>query len=149
MPSQQKLARRLGNPLLVGACEPGTPQADQFSLGVIVYQMLTGRLPYNTQVPRIGSRKQQKALQYQPARAWREDLPAWLDTTLARATHPEPHRRYPALSELLHDLRHPGQDWQARHQPPLVERHPVRFWQGVSAVLLLALIASLAMGPVA
>ncbi|MEC7815545.1 MAG: bifunctional protein-serine/threonine kinase/phosphatase [Pseudomonadota bacterium] len=129
--------------------EPGTPQADQFSLGVIVYQMLTGRLPYNTQVPRIGSRKQQKALQYQPARAWREDLPAWLDTTLARATHPEPHRRYPALSELLHDLRHPGQDWQARHQPPLVERHPVRFWQGVSAVLLLALIASLAMGPVA
>lgn len=114
---------------------------------MIVYQLLTGHLPYHTDVPpRIRTRKQLRALTYRPARAWREDLPPWLDATLARASHPEPpHRRYPALSELLYELRHPpGQDWRTRHHPPLMERHPVRFWQGVSALLLLALLTSLA-----
>ena len=124
--------------------EPGSWFADQFSLGVIAYQLLTGRLPYEAEVPRIRNRSHQRRLTYQSARPYREDVPLWMDDALARAVHPEPHRRYPALSEFLHDLRHPGADWQNRHRPPLIERHPVTFWQAISALLFLALLATFA-----
>lgn len=124
--------------------EPGSWRADQFALGVIAYQLLTGRLPYAAEVPRIRTRSQQRRLTYQSARPFRDDIPVWVDDALARAVHPDPHRRYPALSEFLHDLRQPGADWHNRHRPPLIERHPVTFWQGVSALLLLALLATFA-----
>ncbi|MBW4935209.1 bifunctional protein-serine/threonine kinase/phosphatase [Marinobacter sp. F4206] len=124
--------------------EPASWRADQFSLAVIAYQLLTGRLPYEAEVPRIRNRSHQRRLTYQSARPYREDVPVWVDDALGRALHPEPHRRYPALSEFLHDLRQPGTDWQTRRRPPLMERHPVTFWQSVSALLFLALLATLA-----
>jgi serine/threonine protein phosphatase PrpC len=122
-------------------------QADQFSLGVIAYQMLTGQLPYGTRVPGIRNHRQLRQLSYHPARLHREDLPGWIDHALARALHPESHKRYPALSEFLFDLRQPNPQWQQLNQKPLMERHPVAFWQGMSALLLLALLASFAWRP--
>lgn len=124
--------------------DPGSPAADQFSLGVITYQLLTGRLPYGAEVPKLHKRSQLHRLTYQPAGLFREDVPGWVDDAIAKAVHPQAHKRYPALSEYLYDLRHPGRDWQGRQRPPLIERHPVAFWQGLSALLLLALLASLA-----
>ena len=109
--------------------------------------MLTGQLPYGTRVPGIRNHRQLRQLRYHPARLHREDLPAWIDHALARALHPEPHKRYPALSEFLFDLRQPNPQWQQHHQKPLMERHPVAFWQGTSALLLLALLASFAWRP--
>lgn len=124
--------------------EPATRFADQFSLGVITYQLLTGRLPHGVEVPKLRSRAQLRRLTYQPATQFRDDLPGWLDAAIEKAVHPQAHRRYPALSEYLHDLRHPGKSTYGRFGPPLIERCPVAFWQGVSGVLLLALLASLA-----
>lgn len=124
--------------------EPASWQADQFSLGVIAYQLLTGQLPYGTRVPGIRNQSQLRRLSYHPARLYREDLPDWVDEALARALHPEPHKRYPALSEFLFDLRQPSHHWHKQHKKPLIERHPVRFWQGLSALLLLALMLSFA-----
>ncbi|MGO1692140.1 MAG: protein kinase domain-containing protein [Marinobacter sp.] len=124
--------------------EPASWQADQFSLGVIAYQLLTGQLPYGTRVPGIRNQCQLRRLSYHPARLYREDLPGWADEALARALHPEPHKRYPALSEFLFDLRQPSHHWHKQHKKPLIERHPVRFWQGLSALLLLALMLSFA-----
>lgn len=126
--------------------EPGSWLSDQFSLGVITYQLLTGRLPYGPEVPKIHSRTQLRGLNYQPARQFRENLPVWVDDAIERSVHPQAHRRYPALSEYLYNLRHPPVDWHKRHRPPLMERNPVAFWQGVSGLLLLALLAALGLG---
>ncbi|WP_372994788.1 protein kinase domain-containing protein [Marinobacter sp.] len=123
--------------------EPGSWLSDQFSLGVITYQLLTGQLPYGPEVPKIHSRNQLRNLKYQPARQFRENLPGWVDDAIEKAVHPQAHRRYPALSEYLYSLRHPPVDWHKRHRPPLLERNPVAFWQGVSGLLLLALLAAL------
>ncbi|MBU2952772.1 bifunctional protein-serine/threonine kinase/phosphatase [Marinobacter sp. F3R08] len=125
--------------------EPASWLADQFSLGVITYQLLTGRLPFGAEVPKIHNRKQLHALNYQPARRFVENLPGWIDDAIEKAVNPQPHRRYPALSEYLYNLRHPTADWHKRHRPPLLERNPVAFWQGVSGLLLLALLAALAL----
>jgi serine/threonine protein phosphatase PrpC len=126
--------------------EPGTWLSDQFSLGVITYQLLTGQLPYGPEVPKIHSRNQLRSLKYRSARQFRESLPGWIDDAIEKAVHPQAHRRYPALSEYLHNLRHPPADWHKRHRPPLMERNPVAFWQGVSGLLLLALLIALSLG---
>lgn len=122
--------------------QPASAASDQFSLAVIAYQMLTGQLPYGAEIPKTRSLSQQRRLRPRPLAADRPDLPGWLEPALKRALAIEPHRRYPALSEFLFDLSRPRPDWQQRHRPPWMTRHPVAFWQGISALLLLALLAT-------
>ncbi len=119
--------------------EPGSPRSDQFSLAVIAYQLLSGRLPYGSEVARARSRAAQLKLRYRSVRDAHSELPAWLDEVLAKALHPEPARRFEALSEFVTQLREPGPALLARSRPPLLERNPLRFWQGLSLILATAL----------
>src|SRR5690606_17250767 len=59
--------------------ESGTTRSDQFSLAVITYEMLSGKLPYGTQVARCRSRAAQHKLNYQPIRERNLDVPPWID----------------------------------------------------------------------
>lgn len=113
-------------------------RSDQFALAVIAYEMLTGRLPYGAQVARVRSRTDQRRLRYRPARDDDSGVPEWIDAALRRALHPDPLRRYDALSEFTADLRRPGAGYKEGRHVPLAERNPVRFWQTVSAVLALS-----------
>jgi serine/threonine protein phosphatase PrpC len=125
--------------------ETGSARSDIFSLGVIVYQLLTGRLPYGTKVARSRTRSEMNRLVYVSARDDERDVPAWLDDTLRRALHPDPFKRYGELSEFVHDLRHPNPAFLARSRPALIERNPVMFWKVLSLVLafvVLLLVAS-------
>jgi serine/threonine protein kinase len=115
--------------------EPGTPRSDLFSLGVITYQMLSGRLPYGAEVARCRTRAAQRKLRYRSVLEDDREVPAWIDGVLWKAVHPDPLKRYEALSEYVHDLRHPSQAFLNRRRPPLVARHPVLFWKGVSLLL--------------
>lgn len=121
--------------------EPASERSDQFSLGVIAYQLLCGRLPYGTQVSGVRSRSELQRLAYRSVRDDRPQLPAWLDTVLMKATHPLAHKRYDALSEWVHDLHHPPRHALQAGTAPLLQRHPLRVWQGLTLVLgLLALL---------
>ncbi|TYC63951.1 bifunctional protein-serine/threonine kinase/phosphatase, partial [Marinobacter sp. BW6] len=113
----------------------GTEFSDQFSLGVIAYEMLTGRLPYGADVARATSERAQANLRYRSASTITERVPDWVDGALCRAVHPVPGKRYDALSAFLEDLRRPNPAFERDHSVPLAERDPVRFWQLVSAVL--------------
>lgn len=118
-------------------------RSDQYSLGVIAYTMLTGRLPYGTQVSQARTRAAQKKLSYRPACNGKRDIPLWVDEVLRKAVHPDPHRRYAALSEFIHELRHPSEHALKHTRPPLMERDPVLFWKCVSLVLALMVIGLL------
>jgi ribosomal protein L39E len=124
--------------------EGGSTCSDIFSLGVIAYQMLTGRLPYGAQVAKTRTRAQQKKLRYRSALDDNRDIPAWIDGTLRKAVHPDPQRRYDELSEFIFDLRHPNRRF-LDSPGPLLERDPLLFWKCLSAVLLIAVLTLLAL----
>ncbi|CUH79800.1 bifunctional protein-serine/threonine kinase/phosphatase [Tropicibacter naphthalenivorans] len=110
-------------------------RSDQYALACIAYEMLTGRLPYGTRVAQITSRRDAARLTYTPAHDETNAVPLWVDAALKRALHPDPLRRYNALSEFQSDLHLPGA--QALRPVPLMARSPLRFWQSLSAALAL------------
>ena len=126
--------------------EAGSPRSDQFSLAVIIYQMLSGRLPYGAEVAKCKSRTAQNRLVYQPLRDNDRELPVWIDDVLRKALQPDPLRRYAALSEFIFELRQPNQSLLNKHRPPLLERNPLMFWKGLSAILGAVIIWLLSTG---
>jgi len=124
---------------------PATSRSDQFSLGVIAYQMLTGWLPYGAAASRLRAPRDLRRLRYRPAsgQAGADRIPAWIDGALSRAVHPDPHARYPALSEFLADLRRPNPRYAPTTRRPLLERDPIAFWRGLSALLAVMVVIEL------
>jgi len=78
-------------------------QTDIYSLGVVMYQLLTGQLPfqattsYNIIYQIIHSEPV-------PPSVLRPDVPKALDEIVARAMHKETRQRYPTWKEFSHDL---------------------------------------------
>lgn len=129
--------------------ESGSPSSDVFSLAVITYQMLTGRLPYGAEVAKARTRSAQNSLRYDSVLEDDREIPAWIDGVLRKALHPNPAKRYEEAAEFAYDLRHPNAAFLNRTRPPLIERHPLMFWKGLSfvlAVLLLVLLGVFAAG---
>jgi hypothetical protein len=123
--------------------EAGTARSDLFSLGVITYQMLSGRLPYGTEVAKARTRSAQGKLTYASVLHDDRAIPAWIDGVLRKAVHPNPLKRYEALSEFVHDLRYPNHAFMSKMRAPLIERHPVLFWKCMSAILALVVFGLL------
>ena len=124
--------------------EGGTPRSDIYSLGVIAYQMVTGRLPYGARMAQARTKFQQGKIAYASALDEKREIPAWFDGALRKAVHPDPQRRYDELFEFVHDLRHPNGKLLDSNPSPLLERNPLLFWKGLSLVLAALLLLMLA-----
>jgi serine/threonine protein kinase len=110
----------------------GNKVSDIYSLGVITYEMLTGRLPYGSKELTL---RRLKRARYLPAARYNPEIPVWLDRALEKATAIARNRRYTLLSEFVHDLAHPNPGFESGQAEPLLERNPLLFWK--SAALLL------------
>lgn len=131
--------------------QPRTEAGDQFSLALILYEALTGQQPYGRAYALAQTAKDFLALQYVPAWQHNPLVPLWMDGALHKALQIPATARYDALSEFIHDLKHPNPEFLRAAQAPLLERNPLRLWQLVCALLLtanlvLALLLSQAMG---
>ena len=124
--------------------EVGAPRSDLFSLAVVTYQMLTGKLPYGAEVARARTKSTQNKLQYQSVLHDDREIPAWVDETLKKALQPNPFKRYQELSEFLYDLSQPSKAFLSQTRPPLIERDPVVFWQSVCVILVVIIVWLLA-----
>jgi serine/threonine protein phosphatase PrpC len=122
----------------------GSSRSDIFSLGVLTYQMLTGRLPYGAQIPKARTRSKQTRLKYKSALDYNPGIPVWVDGALRKAVHPDPSKRYEDLSEFIYDLRHPNENYLTSSATPLLERNPLLFWKLMSAILALIALGLLA-----
>jgi serine/threonine protein phosphatase PrpC/ribosomal protein L39E len=124
--------------------EVGAPRSDLFSLGVITYQMLTGKLPYGAEVSRSRTKSAQNKLRYHTALHDEREIPVWVDDTLKHALHPNPYKRYQELSEFIYDLSQPSKAFLSKAKAPLLERDPVVFWQSISVIFVITIIWLLA-----
>lgn len=118
------------------------PRSDQFSLAVLLYEMLTGKLPYGDAYNKAMDTKSFQRLKYRSAIQHNPLVPHWLDCALEKALSIHPHSRYDALSEWLQDIKRPNPAWLSQKQKPLLEQHPEQVWKilallgwGIAAVL--------------
>ncbi len=117
----------------------GSNRSDIFSLGVIVYEMLTGSLPYSKELTTRNVHK----VKYLNATDKNDKVPAWVDGALRKSISINPEQRYSLLSEFIYDLEHPNQIFSQEHRQPLIDRHPVGFWRTLAIIFFLTTILAL------
>lgn len=120
--------------------ELGSEASDQFALGVTFWRLFVGAWPYGE----IEAFSRPRFRQPDPPSRLRPEIPGWLDAVLLRAVAIDPDDRFGDVIELLRALEGGAAVERVAARPlPFVERHPVAFWQIVSALLLVGLIAAL------
>ncbi|WP_339674984.1 bifunctional protein-serine/threonine kinase/phosphatase [uncultured Zhongshania sp.] len=118
-------------------------RADQFSLAVIVFEMLTGQQPYQGRLQHCTTTVAFSRVEYVSACRYNPHVPIWLDAALSRALSISPELRYSDVSEFVYDLEHPNTEFMKDEFKPLLTRNPLRTWQGISLFLFLCLLWSL------
>ena len=116
-------------------------QSDLFALGVTLYQLLTGKLPYGEVLP------------YQAGRYFRDpvapsrrnpEVPIWLDHVVLKAVARDKRQRFETAEELLLALeRGASRPLTAPPATPLIQRDPTALWKmalGISVLFNLLLV---------
>jgi eukaryotic-like serine/threonine-protein kinase len=136
--------------------EPVTVASDVYSLGVLLYELLTGHRPYQftNGLPQdfarvIGEAQPEKPSTVVPR--LRRQLQGDLDTLVLMALRKEPERRYTSVEQFSDDIRRHLESLPIRARPDTVTYRTVKFVVrhrlvvGAAILILLILVGSIVM----
>jgi eukaryotic-like serine/threonine-protein kinase len=83
-------------------------RSDLFALGVVLYELATGKLPFGEPQTLAGMRDRLWRAP-EPPRAANPAVPAWLQAIILRCLEPQADLRYQSAAHIAFDLRHPEQ----------------------------------------
>ena len=110
-------------------------RSDLFALGVTVYQLLTGHLPYGEIEP---YQKQRYRRDAKPPSRLRPDVPIWLDHILLKAVARDQKLRFETAEEMAFALeRGASRPLPGLSGTPMMVRDPTALWKIVLAVSVL------------
>lgn len=134
--------------------EPATQLSDIYSLGIILYHMLCGRLPFESAEGRVS------ALLYQhmhekppPPRQFNPTIPPTVEAIILRALSKNPTERFASAEEMDFELRSAIQNNEAsissrllRIMPHPIQRmsHPRRIAFGVLPIIVILIVTTAA-----
>jgi len=123
------------------------PASDIYSLGAILYTLLTGRLPFEASTV-METIELVSAGQFPPPRQVAADVPPALEAICLKAMHLEPSRRYQTALELAADIEHwlADEPVSAWHEPMMVR---LRRWAKRHRTLLTGAAATIVVATVA
>ena len=79
-------------------------RSDLYSLGIVMYEMVTGRVPFDGETTVAVAIQHLQEEMVMPS-AYAEDLPISYEKIILKCTQKNPERRYQTVGELLADLR--------------------------------------------
>lgn len=105
----EELRKAVGSPIWIAPEQVvgvrGDPRSDVFAIGVMLYQLATGALPFGEPAT-AGGLRQRLWMDPVPPRKRRPDLPEWLQEVILRCLAPVAAERYPSAAHLAFDLTH-------------------------------------------
>jgi len=108
----EELRKAVGSPAWIAPEQVvgvrGDPRSDIFAIGVMLYELATGELPFGNPQTNGGMR-QRLWMDPTPPRRLRKDLPEWFQEVVLRCLAPEAAQRYPSAAHVAFDLEHPAQ----------------------------------------